>query len=105
MIITIVYIFLLFMTTNRYFVLLRAVNSVDNVKRTWVNYGVSHDWTDTEQGQVSDHSNTVCVKNSRNVDFVDEIELINELNILVQRKLERQYYDIARHVFLRPVFA
>ena len=26
--------------------------SVDNVKRTWVNYGLSRDWTDAQQGQV-----------------------------------------------------
>ena len=32
-----------------------------------MNYGVSRDWTDTEQGQVSDHTNTVCVKNSRDL--------------------------------------
>ena len=26
--------------------------SVDNVKRTWVDYGVPRDWTDSAQGQV-----------------------------------------------------
>ena len=26
--------------------------SVDNVKRTWVNYGILRDWTDPVQGQV-----------------------------------------------------
>lgn len=29
--------------------------SVDNVKRTWVNYGLSRDWTDAKQGQVSQY--------------------------------------------------
>ena len=28
--------------------------SVNNVKRTWVNYGLPRDWTDPVQGQVSD---------------------------------------------------
>ena len=26
--------------------------SVDNVKRTWVNYGVAQEWSDPTQGQV-----------------------------------------------------
>ena len=26
--------------------------SVDNVKRTWVNYGVAREWSDPTQGQV-----------------------------------------------------
>ena len=26
--------------------------SVDNVKRTWVNYGVAREWSDSTQGQV-----------------------------------------------------
>ena len=26
--------------------------SVDNVKRTWVNYGLPRDWSSAEQGQV-----------------------------------------------------
>ena len=26
-------------------------SSADNIKRTWVNYGSSRDWTDPEQGQ------------------------------------------------------
>ena len=26
--------------------------SVDNVKRTWVNYGILRDWTDPVQGEV-----------------------------------------------------
>ena len=25
--------------------------AAENVKRTWVNYGVARDWSDTEQGQ------------------------------------------------------
>ena len=29
--------------------------SVDNVKRTWVNYGLLRDWTDVQQGQVRVH--------------------------------------------------
>ena len=28
--------------------------SVGNVKRTWVNYGLPRDWSSTEQGQVCD---------------------------------------------------
>ena len=28
------------------------MNSVNNVKRTWVNYGQRRDWTNKEQGQV-----------------------------------------------------
>ncbi|XP_003390948.1 PREDICTED: aldehyde dehydrogenase family 16 member A1-like, partial [Amphimedon queenslandica] len=27
------------------------LHSVDNIKRTWVSYGISRDWTSSEQGQ------------------------------------------------------
>ena len=33
--------------------------SVDNVKRTWVNYGVTREWSDPTQGQVGGES-VVC---------------------------------------------
>ena len=28
------------------------LNSINNIKRTWVNYGLSRDWSTAEQGQV-----------------------------------------------------
>ena len=34
--------------------------SAFNVKRTWVNYGISRDWSDPQQGQVS-YKTPVCV--------------------------------------------
>lgn len=34
--------------------------SVNNVKRTWVNYGFQRDWTDQSQGQVYMH-NYICM--------------------------------------------
>ena len=51
--------------------------SVDNVKRTWVNYGVAREWSDPTQGQVgggegvwyvtinSMHENSVVFESSR----------------------------------------
>ena len=33
--------------------------SVDNVKRTWVNYGVAREWSDPTQGQVGGREGSV----------------------------------------------
>ena len=38
--------------------------SVDNVKRTWVNYGVTREWSDPTQGQVGRGESVVVLMQS-----------------------------------------
>ena len=51
--------------------------SVDNVKRTWVNYGVTREWSDPTQGQVGGGEG----RGGRGVVTTQVCECINNQNL------------------------